>query len=92
MEVPLQELATMNTTDNEHRVDDFVHLNALKVDWSSTLTVRGLYLTPSQGSSAISLLRHEQEQRDRYYNLNGQQVARPAKGLYLREGRKVFVR
>lgn len=31
--IPLEEIRTMRTTENEWREDDFVHLNALKVDW-----------------------------------------------------------
>ena len=29
---------------------------------------------------------------DRYYNLNGQVVDRPAKGIYIKNGKKVIVR
>jgi hypothetical protein len=31
-------------------------------------------------------------QSDRYYNLNGQLVAHPSKGVYIRNGKKVFIK
>ena len=45
--IPLEDLKNKETTSNNERVDDFVHLNVLKVDWNSSCTVRGVYLVPA---------------------------------------------
>jgi hypothetical protein len=37
----------MRTTSDNDREDDFVHLNALKVDWNSSCKVMGVYLIPA---------------------------------------------
>ena len=29
---------------------------------------------------------------DRYYNLNGQQTVRPQRGLYIKNGKKFFIK
>ena len=36
----------MPDTNGADRVDDFVHLNALKVDWSSSIKLLSAHLTP----------------------------------------------
>ena len=41
---------------------------------------------------AIQVLRSDMTQSDRYYNLNGQLVAHPSKGVYIRNGKKVFIK
>jgi hypothetical protein len=47
--LPLEDLKTIPTLpDNTDRIDDFVHLNVLKVDWGSNANVRGAYLTPEE--------------------------------------------
>ena len=45
--IPLDDLKTMRTTSDNDREDDFVHLNALKVDWNSSCKVMGVYLIPA---------------------------------------------
>lgn len=41
---------------------------------------------------AIQVLPSDMAQSDRYYNLNGQLVAHPSKGVYIRNGKKVFIK
>ena len=41
---------------------------------------------------AIQVLPSDMAQPDRYYNLNGQLVAHPSKGVYIRNGKKVFIK
>jgi len=99
--IPLEELRTMKTTDREERVDDFVHLHALKVDWNSTLNLRGAYLVPSEQPSAIQWATLESEHSataygkhndGKYYNLNGQEVSHPTRGIYIYNGKKIYIK
>ena len=98
--LPLDELRTMPDTDHHPRVDDFVHLNALKVDWNSTVRLRSAHLTPGADLAAIDDV--TTTRTSRCYSLSGQQVAQPRrsadgrltgrKGIYIIDGRKYVVR
>ena len=89
--VPLENLSKMNDTNNTPRIDGFVHLNVLKVDWGSTVRVNAAYLTPKV-DTALSPEIVSLPQDRHYYNLNGQVVEHPQKGIYILNGRKVIVR
>jgi hypothetical protein len=97
--LPLDVLKTMRTTSNNVREDDFLHLHVLKVDWNSSANVRGVYLVPSQesvGIDANALAEHEKTCGGNgvdkaIYNLQGQKVAYPSRGLFIINGKKVFV-
>lgn len=90
--IPLDEIRTMRNTDNEVREDDFVHLNAMKVDWNQTLILRGAYLIPSDEALPIVApsIAQRQLERGKYYTLNGQEVAQPTRGIYIYNGRKIY--
>ena len=88
--LPLSDLRTMADTDRKQRVEDFVHLNALKVDWSSSVNVSSAYLVPSISTSVNPIGNFPSD--GQYYNLQGQQVAHPSHGIYIRNGRKVVVK
>ncbi len=94
--IPLEEIRTMRTTENEWREDDFVHLNALKVDWNSMVNLKGAYLVPTESEMAInSPVTNSQlstSGSQLYYNLQGQPVEHPTRGIYIYNGRKVFIR
>ena len=45
-----------------------------------------------QGTTGIKRVDSGQKTVDSYYNLNGQRVAQPAKGLYIHNGRKVVIK
>lgn len=92
--IPIEEFRTMLTTDHEGREDDFVHLHALKVDWNQTLNLRGAYLVPSDETLPIAAPSIAQRplENGKYYNLQGQEVAHPTHGIYIYNGRKVYVR
>ena len=90
--VPLDVLRTMPTTQGEERIDDFVHLHALKVDWSSTVNVRGAYLIPSEETLAITHPATNTIYDNKYYNLLGQPVAHPTHGIYIHNGKKVLIK
>ena len=91
----LDDLRTTPTNEGKTRNDAFVHLNALKVDWGSSVNVRAAYLTPkTSGIAAV----HRSADCDVYYNLNGQQIGNAGslaglkKGIYIRNGKKIIVK
>ncbi len=86
--LPLEDLKNAPTNEGRTRNDAFVHLNALKVDWSSMVNVRGAYLIPS--AEALNIAHILASRNDnRYYNLQGQPVNHPTKGIYIKNGKKV---
>ena len=89
--LPLSDLKTMADTDRKQRVDDFVHLNALKVDWTSNVSVSSAYLVPA-ASTSVEHVNGTTPSDGLYYNLQGQQVAHPSHGIYIKNGRKVVVK
>jgi hypothetical protein len=89
--LPLQDLATVATNQGENRVDKFVHINAMKVDTGNSATVSNIYLVPKAVDTSVGTLRNGMAD-GLYYNLNGQQVTRPSKGIFVKNGRKVIVK
>ena len=89
--LPLDDLKTTPTNEGKTRNDAFVHLNALKVDWSSVVNVRAAYLIPSAETMSVSQITAAHDD-GRYYNLQGQSVAHPTKGIYIRNGKKIVIR
>lgn len=90
--IPLEQIATMDDSNGKKRVDDFVHMNTIKVNNGGQLTVKGIYLVPKPDVTGVDMAQRELINDNKYYNLNGQKVNRPAKGMYIRNGRKVVVR
>ena len=96
--IPLEEFRTMLTTDGEEREDDFVHLHALKVDWNQTLNLRGAYLVPSEETVPVIALNSQlstvnsQLSTNKYYTLQGVEVEHPTHGVYIYNGRKVYIK
>ena len=89
--VPLEDLSRMNDTNGSVRPDGFVHLNALKVDWGSTVRLTAAWLTPKVGTAVPAVITTV-PMDGLYRNLNGQQVEHPRKGIYIHRGRKVVVK
>ncbi len=89
--LPLDDLKTVPTNEGKTRNDAFVHLNALKVDWSSVVNVRAAYLIPSAETMSVSQIIAAHDDGC-YYNLQGQPVAHPTKGIYIRNGKKIVIR
>ena len=89
--IPLDDFKTKLTSSNETRIDDFVHLHVLKVDWNNNLKVNGVWLVPNENSTDIkSVCQNRNIPSDnRYYNLNGQVVDHPSNGVYIYNGKKV---
>jgi hypothetical protein len=82
----------MDDNKGSKRIDSFVHLNTIKVNSGCQLTVKGMYLVPKPEVTSVDIAQHEQINDNKYYNLNGQEVKHPTKGMYIRNGRKVVVR
>ena len=102
--IDLSEFKTMACTANgegdaegvktgDERVDDFVHLHCLKNAWGGEfpVNVSGVYLWKSGGSAGIKNLKAD-AQNGVYYNLAGQKVANPQKGLFIQNGKKVILK
>lgn len=91
--IPLDDFRNRLTSSNENRVDPFVHLNAIKVDWGNTLRVSGIWLVPKEGdnSTSIASCLSSKKTDGRYYNLNGQVVLSPSNGIYIFDGKKVVI-
>ena len=89
--LPLADLKTTTTNEGKTRNDSFVHINALKVNSGSNANVTAAYLVPSAETLDVATIRQLPNDR-KYYNLSGQQVDRPSKGIYIVGGKKVVVR
>ena len=89
--IPLEDFKTKLTSSNEMRVDDFVHLHVLKVDWNNSLKVSGVWLVPNEGSTDIKYVSQNAHipADGKYYNLNGQVVDNLSNGVYIHNGKKV---
>ena len=89
--VPLADVAKTLTNKGEDRVEEFVHVNALKVA-SGSCTLRNAYLIPRVVNRINQVEEDRREGDGLYYNLLGQPVKSPTKGIYIRNGKKVVVR
>ena len=74
------------------RDDDFVHLNAIKVDWGSTANVLAAYLIPKE--ERLDIASHHSPLADSFivYDLQGCRVTHPKPGIYIRNGRKILIK
>ena len=89
----LDDLKTIPTKrEGTERTDDFVHLNAIKVDWGHSANVRAAYLVPRAGSSSVEYIAREGSSGRVLYDLQGRRVANPRRGLYIRrDGGKTYI-
>lgn len=92
--IPLADVAMVNASDGQERVEDFVHVNAMKVAYGNgTVNLRSAYLIPKEVDGIHPTFTEERETGDGlYYNLLGQPVKNPTKGIYIRNGKKVVVK
>ena len=90
--LPLNDLKTKPTNEGNPRTDDFVHLNVLKVDWNSMARVNGAYLTGGAMPSSVTFASAFSKNDDHYYNLNGQVVDHPKKGIFVKNGKKIIIK
>jgi hypothetical protein len=92
LSIPLDDVCGMADSQGKQRVDNFVHLNTIKVNSGGQLTVKGIYLLPKKDVTTIEMTKTDSRHDNRLYNLSGQEITHPMKGLYIRNGRKVIVR
>ena len=103
--IDLSEFKTMACTANgegdaegvktgDERIDDFVHLHCLKNAWGGNfpVTVSGIYVWKAGGVSGIKTIKNEVAEDGAYYNLQGQRVDNPTKGLFIHNGKKVILK
>ena len=89
--LPLADLKTAPTNEGRARNDSFVHINAMKVNSGSNANVTAAYLVPSAETLDVAGVRSKSAD-GKFYNLKGQLVDRPSKGIYIVGGKKVVVR
>ena len=89
--IPLTDFKDKSTSSGNQRNDSYVHLNAIKANWGSTVNVQGVYLIPA-GSTDMAVVKGLTSDDGRWYNLQGQPVAKPTKGLYIHNGKKVVIK
>lgn len=89
--IPLTDFKYKSTSSGNQRNDSYVHLNAIKANWGSTVNVQGVYLIPA-GSTDMAVVKGLPSDDGRWYNLQGQPVTKPTKGLYIRNGKKVVIK
>ena len=90
--LPLADLKTVTTNEGKTRNDSFVHINALKVNSGNSANVTAAYLVPSAETLDVAGISQTTADDGKYYNLKGQQVERPSKGLYIKNGKKLFIK
>lgn len=92
LSIPLDRICKMDDSKGDKRVDGFVHMNTIKVNSGGQLTVRGLYLIPKAETTSVDMAQQTKVNDNKYYNLNGQEVNQPKKGMFIRNGRKIVIR
>ena len=92
LSIPLEDIRIMSDSQGNKRIDGFTHLNTIKVNSGGQLSVKGLYLIPKPEVSSVDMAKLDSSKDNQYYNLKGQKVMRPLRGLYIRNGKKVIVR
>lgn len=102
--IDLNEFKTMTVTANsgspdgmetgQERVDDFVHLHCLKNAWGGAFPVQinAMYVWKAVGGTdGIKNVKTQSADKS-FYNLNGQRVANPSKGLFIQNGKKIIMK
>ena len=64
----------------------------LQVDTELTASARGIDIIIEDGTTGIMQITKSKYGADEYFNLSGQRVANPTKGLYIVNGKKVIVK
>ena len=95
IDIPLSVFRTRVTTDGEERLDDFVHINAMKVDFGrdNSANVSGIWLVPFDPDGIAASTRHQEP--NTIYDLQGRKISASSvlpPGIYIVNGRKVVVK
>ena len=103
--IDLSEFKTMPLTANgagdsegkktgDERIDDYVHLHCVKNGWfgDNKVNITGVFVWKAGGTSGIKTIKNEVAGDGAYYNLQGQRVDNPTKGLFIHNGKKVILK
>ena len=90
--IPLTDLKDRLNNKGTAHDEDYIHLNAIKVNWNASALVKAVYLVPKSDDTSIAANSFRSINDGRYYNLSGQVVDRPTKGIYIRNGKKIVVK
>ena len=60
-------------------------------DWT-TMSAPELRIEVADEATGIANIMSKSPNAGRYYNLNGQRIENPKKGIYIKDGKKVFIR
>ena len=103
--IDLSEFKTMTRTANgegdaegvktgDERNDDFVHLHCFKNAWGGEfpVNVSAAYVWKAGGSTGIKTVKAADVENGAYYNLAGQVVSNPQKGVFIHNGKKVVMK
>ena len=91
--LPLEDVAKALTNEGVEREDDFVHVNAVKIEFGgSGANLTKAYLIPKVADSMTPIRMELRPNDGIYYNLLGQPVVNPTKGIYIRNGKTVVVK
>lgn len=90
--IPLTDLKDRLNNKGAAHDEDYIHLNAIKVNWNASALVKSIYLVPKADATSIAANSFRSINDGRYYNLSGQVVDRPTKGIYIRNGKKIVVK
>lgn len=72
--------------------DNFVHHKAFFEVEGGVVQARNFTIVFDEESTGINEVKHGAISNNRFYNLNGQEVAQPTKGLYIMNGKKVIIK
>lgn len=93
--IPVEDFKTTTLSSNgdgngKERVDDFVHLHCLKNAWGGQfgISVSAIYVWKTVDPAGIKTVKANVED-GAYYNLAGQKVANPEKGVFIHNGKKI---
>lgn len=90
--IPLTDLKDRLNNKGAAHDEDYIHLNAIKVNWNASALVKAVYLVPKSDATSIAANSFRSVNDGRYYNLSGQIIERPTKGIYIRNGKKIVVK
>ena len=82
---------TVNIPSNVSDVNN-ICIVTLLIDGDTAEILNADKVSVTATSTGIQTLKRTSQEEDTWYNLNGQRVDRPTKGLYIKDGKKVFVK
>ena len=99
--IPLEDLKDRPNNRGGEHFEDYIHLNAIKVNWNANALVKGLYLIPKGGTNDIADNSFRTTTADdAVYDMSGRLVQRTSSnvhrtlppGIYIKNGKKFIVK